>query len=38
MNPNHPLVESFWSIVILICLLIAGDVASGGDRIEGFGE
>lgn len=28
----------FMPLFIACCLFIAGDVASGGDRTEGFGE
>lgn len=38
MTSNHTLAELFSSVFVLVCLLIAGDVTSGGDRIEGFGE
>lgn len=31
----YPLCEI---VFVLVCRLIAGDVASGGDRIDGFGE
>lgn len=31
----YPLCEI---VIVIVCLLIAGEVASGGDRIDGFGE
>ncbi len=38
MNAHQPLPEIIWRLFVVLCLLIAGEVASGGDRREGFGE